>query len=248
MQRAMPDLKRCSKCGEWKPATREFFEPRHDRGMRLRGVCRICRETLNHARYERYRRSHSDAVRARSRAWKEKNPDRCREHDRTRYAKHTAKRLAATKKWRVENRDRARELSVTWRKNNPEKAADSARKRSKRWRIHHPDAARAYHQMYVKQHADAYAAAARRRRAKKVAASGNHTAADIRRIYHEQQGLCFYCKIELTGRFHVDHMVPLDRGGSDWPDNLCCACQSCNLRKHTKTAEEFLAGMEGTTS
>jgi len=41
-------------------------------------------------------------------------------------------------------------------------------------------------------------------------------------------------------RFHVDHKTPLTRGGNNSPENLCCACPSCNFRKGTKTAEEFI--------
>ena len=39
----------------------------------------------------------------------------------------------------------------------------------------------------------------------------------------------------------MDHMVPVARGGTNWPSNLCCACGVCNQAKRTKTAEEFLA-------
>ena len=35
-------------------------------------------------------------------------------------------------------------------------------------------------------------------------------------------------------------MVPLARGGTNWPDNLCLACDGCNLAKGTLTADEFL--------
>jgi len=42
-------------------------------------------------------------------------------------------------------------------------------------------------------------------------------------------GLCAYCEEAAWG--HVDHVVPLSRGGADSIGNAVPACQSCNLRK-----------------
>lgn len=45
---------------------------------------------------------------------------------------------------------------------------------------------------------------------------------------------CEYCRlpqhaVELT--FHVEHVVPKQHGGGDDLDNLCLACDRCNLFK-----------------
>lgn len=37
----------------------------------------------------------------------------------------------------------------------------------------------------------------------------------------------------------VDHVIPVARGGSNWPANLVPACNSCNSKKHAKSVEEF---------
>lgn len=57
-------------------------------------------------------------------------------------------------------------------------------------------------------------------------------------LWEEQKGKCFYCKSKLD-IFHVDHKIPLSRGGLHDENNLCLACPSCNLKKHAKTEEEF---------
>ncbi len=72
-------------------------------------------------------------------------------------------------------------------------------------------------------------------------ATGRHTSSEVQQMYRDQGGLCAYCDAQLEGRFDVDHMVPLSRGGSnDW-ENLAVACPPCNRGKHTRTAEEFMA-------
>lgn len=57
---------------------------------------------------------------------------------------------------------------------------------------------------------------------------------------------CFYCG-ERQEVMHDDHVRPLAKGGTDHWWNLARACASCNHRKGTKSADQFLnelAGME----
>jgi hypothetical protein len=49
---------------------------------------------------------------------------------------------------------------------------------------------------------------------------------------------CYYCN-ETVSNGHVDHLVPLSRGGSDDLSNLVWACPSCNAAKSDMTAKEF---------
>lgn len=38
---------------------------------------------------------------------------------------------------------------------------------------------------------------------------------------------------------HVDHLIPLARGGADSDDNYMPACPTCNHYKHTLTLDDF---------
>jgi hypothetical protein len=43
---------------------------------------------------------------------------------------------------------------------------------------------------------------------------------------------CAYCGSRPgSDHLHVDHLVPITKGGSDNTENLCCACETCNRRK-----------------
>lgn len=51
---------------------------------------------------------------------------------------------------------------------------------------------------------------------------------------------CVYCG-DGDGPFHIDHVLPVSRGGSDDLENLTCACAACNLSKSNKTPDEWRA-------
>ncbi|MCE5252733.1 MAG: HNH endonuclease [Actinomycetia bacterium] len=89
------------------------------------------------------------------------------------------------------------------------------------------------------------AARLRKRRVRRHGAGGWHGPEDILRLYDEQRGRCFYCGTELNGRYQVEYKTPLARGGTDWPENLCCACEYCASHKQNRTEEEFKAYLAG---
>lgn len=51
---------------------------------------------------------------------------------------------------------------------------------------------------------------------------------------------CRYCGRVLgpRARLHVDHVLPVSRGGSDEPENLVVACERCNVRKGSRLLED----------
>lgn len=46
---------------------------------------------------------------------------------------------------------------------------------------------------------------------------------------------CEYCRLRQASQpfvtFHLEHIISTKHGGSDDPDNLCLACERCNLFK-----------------
>lgn len=51
---------------------------------------------------------------------------------------------------------------------------------------------------------------------------------------------CAYCGKECSNEYHIDHKLPLSRGGGNNIDNLALSCPTCNLKKNNKTDVEFI--------
>lgn len=89
-----------------------------------------------------------------------------------------------------------------------------------------------------------YKANRHQRRALERQAEGQFSRADLEALYAEQNGRCAYCGVsiywEVERDIHVDHVMPLSRGGSNRPDNLALVCQDCNLSKGRRTLGEWL--------
>jgi hypothetical protein len=66
------------------------------------------------------------------------------------------------------------------------------------------------------------------------------TKEDILFLLNKQQKRCFYCGIDINDNYTVDHKTPLCRDGLNEVSNCVLACLSCNVKKNSRTAEEYI--------
>ena len=61
----------------------------------------------------------------------------------------------------------------------------------------------------------------------------------IKRIVRQRAGdRCEYCRVPQASQlatYHIDHVVPRSKGGTDAPSNLALACGGCSLHKAAKS-------------
>ena len=80
-------------------------------------------------------------------------------------------------------------------------------------------------------------------RAQRYNLPGTLTEDDITGLWARQKGKCHWCSCALgtfdKAGWHIDHRVPLSRGGTNEARNIVLACDVCNQAKSTKLPEDF---------
>lgn len=61
---------------------------------------------------------------------------------------------------------------------------------------------------------------------------------DIRRLLNRYNRCCAWCGVPLE-EWHLDHVIPLSRGGVHSIGNLVPSCPPCNQRKQALLPIEF---------
>ena len=117
---------------------------------------------------------------------------------------------------------------------NPQKHREKARN----FYRENAEALKAYSREWSKKNPDQVRANQAYRRALKRKAGGRHTGADVRQLLIHQKGKCAYCRVKLK-KYHVDHIVPITKGGTGDRRNLQILCQPCNQAKYNHAPIDF---------
>lgn len=178
---------------------------------------------------------------------RERNPSQHREYMRKWHAKNKDSQIQYrkdnrdslnenTRRWRAENPDRDKRNRVLWISKNLERYKRKSREwrvnnrvrdreLNKRWRENNPEKQRVI--MFNRNCAT--------RGVRQAVRHGLITS-----LMQSQGSRCVYCGCDVSSRYHIDHKLPVSRGGDNSEANLQILCPTCNLRKGSKTHVEFL--------
>lgn len=79
-----------------------------------------------------------------------------------------------------------------------------------------------------------------------ITKQGDVTTAQLKELL-DNSTHCFYCNDPLIyNEIHIDHYIPLAKGGLHTVSNLRVACKKCNLQKGKKMPEEFSVTKDST--
>lgn len=174
-----------------------------------------------------------------------------KESSRRYYEKNRLRILARGKEYAKKNREK---LLLYWREYYKEN-----REKDKAWRLKNKDRLRALDKKKKDANREKYRAQNRewyknnpewavakeaRRRAAKKSSEKHFSKEDVKRIYDEQNGQCVCCGEPLSGGYHVDHIIPLSKGGSNGPDNIQLLLPVCNVQKKDRDNDEFMRSRE----
>jgi len=234
--------KTCTKCLQNLPIT-NFGKKSGPKASKsgLRPRCKPC-ESLDN---KDYRLRNPEKVAASKKKWESKNADKKKQYDKNyqrknaehyklyqkKYRSENAKKLSIDNKlWRLENAERKRETDKKWAAANREKT----RLNSKRYRARNPERARANVARYGAKNPERSRRATAMRRARQ---SANQAMAvslvEMQRLLNRP---CAYCGAKSE---HIDHVIPISRGGGHKIGNLIGSCAQCNQSKSAMLVSEW---------
>lgn len=233
--------KTCTICNESKPI--DLFLKKSSSFDGYRNQCKQCTNAQKKSNLTLEMRAIKNA---KVREYKANNPELLREQRKAYRERNRARLIEKAAKYRAENKEAISESNKDRYRRNKERISayfkarrhlkaeyDKAYVRENKERI----AARGAE--YKRNNPDKVRKHAHKRRARALDAKGVYSAGDVQKILGLQRGMCAYCRVKVGERYHVDHIKPLSRGGSNWPENLQILCPSCNVKKWAHDPIDF---------
>ena len=213
-----------------------------------------------------YRKEHAAQINARSAKWYSENSEHVRKNVAEYRRLNPEKHKAWDKSWSKRNVDKKRASSAAYRAANPEKArAQTARwvaanqgylkeKRAeyykanaehkkaelKAWKVANPGRVKAAAKAWQLANHEKCRIYTQNRVSRKKANGGQLSQGLSEKLLRLQKGKCACCGAPLTKGFHMDHIIPLFKGGENTDSNIQLLTPRCNTQKHTKDPIDFM--------
>jgi 5-methylcytosine-specific restriction endonuclease McrA len=183
----------------------------------------------------RWRAEHRDELRAKKAAYYQANKTAIRTEVQRRYREepeYKAKRMAEQRAAYAKNREQRKSKVRARYAEKREEILAGQRQRYAEDAEYRAKFRERYEVAYAKNR-ESYFERARRRRVQKHENGPveKFTADDV---FARSLGLCGICGAAVTSDFHIDHIIPISRGGTHTLGNVQLAHPKCNLSKGAK--------------
>lgn len=197
-------------------------------------TCGSCKGTLRYTKRDMCVKCHAEKQKNRFHASAElrensrlrnkerwdKEKDRLNEERRQLHAADPIYKKSLNKKWRDANPDKMLLYNERHKK--------ARIKANINWRKNNPEKLK-----------DIVKRAWQNRRARKVKALGKITKEYFEFLSIFQMFGCYWC-FEFLDDYEYEHIIPLAKGGTNYPDNVVLSCRACNAQKNSKLPQKWL--------
>ena len=211
------------------------------RGAEWRRQYRNKRKSEIKAYMLKWRKEHRAEINAYKRQEYSKNPTATKALNKRSYEKDKAKRAVSGKQYRLDHADQCKARQKQYLETHREEFNERRRAWRERTRDRRLEVDRLYRENNKEKVKASQDIGTQRRRARLKGCTTDISASRFYKwVRHQKWVACYYCGERVSGlEAHVDHIIPLDKGGPHSESNLCAACEKCNLRKHTKLPSEL---------
>jgi 5-methylcytosine-specific restriction endonuclease McrA len=203
-------MKFCKKCGIIKDIT-EFYRSSKKRDGHA-SACKKCQNAVNKA----YKIKNEEKIMTYQENYRKEHKEKMSSYFKERYEATRDEQLEYRKQHYASNKEQYAKSAKNYYISNKETILNSVKAWAK----------------IIKNKRNEYK---RRRRAlKRNSIVENFSLEEVFNKYGNQ---CFYCKMKNFE--HLDHFVPLSKGGAHTLENVRPSCAECNMKKHTLMPDEF---------
>ncbi len=235
------------------PPARSTFDYNKPRSCKKCGVtfsgrgCKECKNAAKRARRKNnpgkergraavYREKNRERIRMAAVTYRAKNPDSVKLAQKTYYENNAIDIKTKLRIYRAENRDRLLKHACEYSIKNKHKKRIAAKK----YRDKYPDRVKAQFNAWAAANPEANRVRSQNRRARRIANGGVLSKDIIEKLLVLQKGKCACCGKKLGDDYHLDHIIPLAKGGSNSDSNMQLLKSFCNLQKHAKDPIDFM--------
>lgn len=209
----------------------------------LTKTCRKCLRELPLSAYHKNKEGRfgvrpecRDCAQTRRRKYYLKNQNALRQYSNEYYSQNSEKVKEYQKQYTKENEQKIKSRAADWRHKNREILLMKKRE----YYLENKEQRLEYFRKYCQENPEYVQLCSARRRARKRNAKGSFTKDQWFEKCEFFNWQCYLCKKSLTVESaHIEHRIPLSRGGTNWIANIAPACETCNLRKSNKTEKEY---------
>lgn len=228
----METTKLCKKCNVVKSTI--LFHKDKTKKDGIDCYCKECKCEIKRIQYNENKEKYIE----KSRKYRENNPEKIKEINKNSKNKNKEKIKIYNKEYKQLNKEKLKEQKKEWILNNREKYLAYKRIKSKEYRN------KKTKQERIRKYTNE--AKERNRISKKnykhrrrMQEKGGVTYIELKKILSEAKN-CYWCNTKLKNlKPHIDHYVPLSKGGTHTLDNIVISCPTCNLTKNAKSPYDF---------
>lgn len=201
------------------------------------------RKNLTHQEQDEFKRQN----RERAAAWQLANRERAAARKREWYLKNKQRVIDAAKEWAKQNPEKIKRGVDAYQKKNKatilRKSRQYYKKNKEKITIQNKEYREKNKELVnqrvrASQKKNPLRLRVNKYKRRSLEKTGKVTLNRINELMVSQKGMCVYCSTPL-GHFHVDHIIPLSRGGDNNDENVQLLCPSCNWKKGNKLPDEF---------